>query len=111
MLTTNYDLLKVEGLKTPLQEISEACNILGINFFIVGAIARNIWLAANKENATGTKDLDFGVCVPDEETYNELRNKLIEDYNYQPKKGNAFCLITSEGIQVDLLPFGEIEKG
>jgi len=110
MLKTTYDSLAVEGLKKPFEEIATVCKNHGINFFIVGAIARNIWFATNDERPTGTKDLDFGVFVTDVDTYNELRETLINDYQYTPSKGNAFCLITPEGIQIDLLPFGEIEQ-
>lgn len=78
MLKTNYDLLAVEGLQKPLEEITSACQSLGINYFIVGAIASNIWLTANDKHSTGTKDIDFGVCVPDDETFNKLKSILID---------------------------------
>ena len=110
MLRTTYDSLAVEGLKKPLEEITIACKSLGINFFIVGAIARNIWLAANNERPSGTKDIDFGVFVADIETYNKLRKILIKKFHYTPNRENAFCLITSESQKIDLLPFGEIEQ-
>ena len=110
MLRTTYDSLAVEGLKKPLEEITIACKSLGINFFIVGAIARNIWLAANNERPSGTKDIDFGVFVADIETYNKLREILMKRFNYTPSRENAFCLITSESQKIDLLPFGEIEQ-
>jgi predicted nucleotidyltransferase len=110
MLKTTYDSLAVEGLKKPLEEIASTCKELGINFFIVGAIARNIWFATNDERPTGTKDIDFGVFVTDVATYNKLRETIIKNLNYTPSKENAFCLITPEGKQIDLLPFGEIEQ-
>lgn len=110
MLNLNYDLLAIEGLKEPLLEISSACKKLNINFFIVGAIAKNIWLVANDQIPGGTKDIDFGVCVPDEETYNKLRDYLIYNYKYFPKSENALCLLTPNQLEIDLLPFGEIEK-
>lgn len=109
-LKTKYDLLAIEGLQKPLQEISKTCRGLGIDFFIVGAIARNIWLAANDEKASGTKDIDFGVYVPNKEIYINLRSALIENYGYTLVESNAFCLIDSDGRQIDLLPFGEIEE-
>lgn len=90
--------------------ISDTCRELGIDFFIVGAIARNIWLVSNEEDPSGTKDIDFGVYVPDDKKYNELRNMLLVKYNYTPSKENAFCLISPDGKQIDLLPFGEIEN-
>ena len=110
MLKTTYDSLAVEGLKKPLEEIASTCKELGINFFLVGAIARNIWLATNDERPTGTKDIDFGVFVPDVDTYNELRQTLIKTLKYTPSSENAFCLISPEFKQIDLLPFGEIEQ-
>ena len=110
MLKTTYEALAVDGLKKPLAEIATACKKHEINFFIVGAIARNIWLATNDERPTGTKDLDFGVFVTDAARYNLLRETLINDLGYTPSKENAFCLTTPEGKQIDLLPFGEIEQ-
>ncbi|MCD4693034.1 MAG: hypothetical protein K8R79_08980 [Calditrichales bacterium] len=79
-------------------------------FFIVGAVARNIWLASHGETTSGTKDIDFAVFIPDKEKYNELIDVLIKKHLYKKSKTNAFCLITTDGIPVDLLPFGEIEK-
>lgn len=93
----------------PLQEITAACNRLQINYFIVGAIARNIWLASNEEKPSGTKDIDLAVFVSRVEIYNDLRNILADEYGYRLISGNAFCLLTPTGQQVDLLPFGEIE--
>lgn len=110
MLRTEYSSLAVDGLQKPLKEIKNACETLGINFFIVGAIARNIWFVTNDKNPTGTKDIDFGVFVPDVLIYNQLRSFLIKNYAYTALKENAFCLFSSEGIQIDLLPFGDIEK-
>jgi len=110
MLKTTYDALAVDGLKKPLTEISLACKRLAINFFIVGAIARNIWLATHDKSPSGTRDIDFGVFVPDVSTYNQLRKVLVEDFKYTQSTVNAFCLFTPEGMQIDLLPFGEIEE-
>jgi predicted nucleotidyltransferase len=109
MLKTTYDSLAVEGLKRPLEEVATACKNLGINFFIIGAIARNIWLATNDQRPSGTKDIDFGVFVADIATYNQLRETLTSDFDYTASRENAFCMITPDGKPIDLLPFGEIE--
>lgn len=110
MSSLNYDALAADGLKDILQQVSSACKELGINYFIVGAVARNIWYASNGESVSGTKDVDFGIYVPTDLKYNELRQKLIAKYAYTASSHNAFCLITPNDQQVDLLPFGEIEK-
>ncbi len=106
----SYDALAVNGLREVLIQVSEACNQHDIDFFTVGAIARNIWYASNNENPSGTKDIDFGIYVGDQEDYNLLRRTLIDKYDYAQSSTNAFCLLTSDGKQIDLLPFGAIEK-
>ncbi|HFA51286.1 MAG TPA: hypothetical protein ENJ95_19915 [Bacteroidetes bacterium] len=105
-----YDALKVEGLKEVFQHISRACQFLGIDFFIIGAIARNVWLVMHDENPAGTKDIDFAVYIPNIEEYTNLKNKLQTAYQYNESNENAFCMISPKGIQIDLLPFGEIEN-
>lgn len=110
MSKITYEALLVDGLKVVLIQVSETCLDLGINFFIVGAIARNIWYVYNDENPNGTKDIDIGIYVPNEIKYNQLRNVLKNKFDYVESSENAFCLITPNGQELDLLPFGEIEK-
>ena len=110
MSKISYDALAIEGLKEVFIQISETCKELEIEFFIVGAIARNIWYVSKDENSRGTKDIDFGVYISDVKKYNELRSTLKQKYNYIESTENAFSLITQDNKQIDLLPFGEIEK-
>ncbi|MEM6377875.1 MAG: hypothetical protein AAF705_06665 [Bacteroidota bacterium] len=94
-----------------LDEVQDCCTALDIDFFIVGALARNIWYVRHDAPAQGTQDVDFGIFVPDADLYQKLRQCLQEKHNYTPGIENAFCLISSQGLQVDLLPFGSIESG
>ncbi len=110
MSKINYDALAIDGLKEVFIQISRTCKDLGIDFFIVGAIARNIWYVSHNENSKGTKDIDFGVYISNVEMYNKLRTELKRKFNYFESVENAFCLLTPEGKQIDLLPFGEIEN-
>lgn len=109
MSKINYDALQIDGLKEVFIQINETCTKLEIDFFIIGAIARNIWFVENDEEARGTKDIDFGVYIPDVNKYSQLKDTLKEEYKYIESSGNDFCLITQDGKQIDLLPFGEIE--
>jgi len=102
--------LAIDGLKDVLVQVSAACDLLKIDFFIVGAVARNIWYAANNVSSAGTKDIDFGVYIPQEKDYEALKQKLQHEFGYTVNKENSFCLISPEGKQIDLLPFGEIEN-
>lgn len=105
-----YEKLGSTLLKNIIKDIIIASKELEIDFFGVGALARNAWYVDNNLPARGTKDVDFGVYIPNEDIYNLLRNKLINDFGYIASSSNAFCLISPDEIPVDLLPFGEIEE-
>jgi len=81
-----------------------------VDFFGVGALARNVWYVSNNEPSRGTKDVDFAVYVPNERIYSQLKNILIKEFSYTKVSTNAFCLISPSGIPLDLLPFGKIEE-
>jgi len=106
----SYNVLEIEGLKEVLETIGTACNYLEIDFFLVGAVARNIWYANSNLELRGTKDIDFGVYVPDVKTYEQLKLFLIENHQYIQANENAFCLLTPDGKGIDLMPFGDIAQ-
>ena len=110
MPTNLYEALGNVYLKNIISDTIEAANELDIDFFGVGALARNVWYVENDRAPRGTKDVDFGVHIPDPATYSELKSKLIKDYNYVQSEENSFCLISPDYIPVDFLPFGEIEN-
>lgn len=105
-----YEALGNKHLKDIISDTIDASNELGIEFFGVGALARNIWFLENNLTPRGTKDVDFGVYIPNADMYSKLKLKLINEYNYTSSSGNTFCLISPNGIAVDFLPFGEIEN-
>lgn len=105
-----YEALGNPYLRNIIADTMEAAQELGIEFFGVGALARNIWYAENDLAPRGTKDVDFGVYIPDFDTYSALKSKLIQDYQYLQPKENEFRLISSDNVPVDFLPFGEIES-
>lgn len=105
-----YEALGNPNLQSIISDVIVASGELGIDFFGVGALARNIWYIENNLRSRGTKDVDFGVYMPDVDTYEKLKSKMTENYGYTPSQGNAFCLISPDGTPVDFLPFGEIEN-
>jgi predicted nucleotidyltransferase len=83
----------------------------GIDFYLVGAVARDVWMNVinNLPASRITKDIDFAVLINDKGTYPQLIQYLITNEGFAPYKGNAFVLIWKDKTQVDLLPFGNIE--
>ncbi len=111
-MSINFEkLLNTNSLKNIVKDLKEASKRLGIDFFGVGALARNVWYLENNELPRGTKDVDFGVYLPNQHVFQSLKNILIAEYEYYPVSDNAFSLISPyEQLPVDLLPFGEIEE-
>ena len=105
-----YKLLGTVALKPIIKDVKTASEQLNIDFFGVGALARNVWYVMNDEYARGTKDIDFGVYISTTQMYHQLKNILIKEFSYTQISENPFCLMSPYQIPVDLLPFGEIEQ-
>jgi predicted nucleotidyltransferase len=105
----NLNSVKEGELKEVFDALEEAFRKLDIDYYLIGAIARDIWYARGKKNFRKTKDVDFAVLVGNKAAYEEVRQFLKDHKNFQDTKGNAFVMLTPAGVQVDILPFGEIE--
>jgi predicted nucleotidyltransferase len=83
-----------------------------IDFFLVGAAARDIQLSAGKGIAAlrKTKDIDIAVMLNDEEQFYTIKDALLATGHFKETANNSVKLIYQEGIEADLLPFGEIEN-
>lgn len=108
----NFKQLRQEpAISDMLTALERGLNKFEIDFYLVGAVARDVWMTAIHDIPPSriTGDIDFAVFINDKETYNDLKNYLIDTEGFSPHKGNAFVLIWKGFVQVDLLPFGAIE--
>lgn len=99
------------GLDRVLPALSRGLHHLRLDFFLVGAVARDLWLDAALGPAPRrrTTDVDLAVLIAHEAEYDELRAWLIAHEQFTAPASSAFCLIHQPtGIQVDLMPFGGI---
>jgi predicted nucleotidyltransferase len=83
-----------------------------VDFYLVGAVARNVWITGinNKEPRRTTADVDFAVLIDNKVTYTQLREYLIENEGFKNYHENSFVLIWRDKTEVDLMPFGAIEE-
>jgi len=88
------------------KEISEK---LGIEFYLIGAKARDMWLLDVKhlDSARATEDIDFAVKIDTYDQYEEIRNMLLRLKFVQTELPYRFRF---SGIIVDLIPFGSIAR-
>ena len=83
------------------------------NFLVVGATARDIILnfCYNvKVNLRATVDLDFGISVPDWETFHNIKNELIATGKFTTSR-QEHRIIFKNNLPIDIVPFGGIEDG
>jgi predicted nucleotidyltransferase len=84
-----------------------------IDFYLVGAVARDIHIGYHKLPAKrATDDIDFAVLIRDEKKYKELREYLIGKEGFSAYKDNPLVLLWHNGKEVDLMPFNDVsDKG
>jgi len=110
----NYNQLSQQpGITEMLYALQRGLEKFGIDFYLVGAVARNVWMTGinNIAPRRTTGDIDFAVLINDNGVYEALKTYLIITEGFQPYKGNEYVLIWKENLEVDLLPFGAIENG
>lgn len=86
---------------------------LGIEFFLIGAAARDLMTtyAHNLAVARGTEDVDFAAMVPDWRVYEALRSGLIAAGAFSGRKGEAaHRMHHTSGLPLDIIPFGGVER-
>lgn len=83
-----------------------------IEFYLIGAAARDIVLSKDKyyRAKRATRDVDFAILVASETEFNDLKELLTDTGDFAIVKNNAIRLVYKKAIEVDLLPFGEIEN-
>lgn len=107
----NYEQLRQQPeISKMLSALERGFEKFGIDFYLVGAVARDAWMSGiNKIGPRRTTgDIDFAVLINDKGVYEQLKEYLINEEGFQLAKENAFVLI-KDNMEVDLMPFGAIE--
>ncbi|MFN4118615.1 nucleotidyl transferase AbiEii/AbiGii toxin family protein [Acidovorax sp.] len=99
-----------------LQRASEAAHSLGIDFFVGGALARDLvlWHVHGQRTGRATRDVDLGLHVNNWTAFSALKARLVEEGAFELQPGVAHRLLyrpsgTVHGIPLDLLPFGAVQ--
>ena len=108
----NYEHVRqLPTITEMLSALERGFNKFGIDFYLVGAVARDVWMSGINKIAPRrtTGDIDFAVLINDKGIYEALKTFLVETEGFHPFKGNPLVLIWKDKTIVDLLPFGAIE--
>tara|TARA_R110002124_G_scaffold106373_2_gene258038 strand:+ start:261 stop:1019 length:759 start_codon:yes stop_codon:yes gene_type:complete len=102
--------MKHAELKNVFDTVEKTFTELSIDYYLIGALARQIWYEKAEMKFRTTRDIDYAILVGSHQEYEAVKQYLIENENYIAVMENAFVLISPDGLQVDLLPFGDIES-
>ncbi|MDX2249238.1 MAG: hypothetical protein SF052_20790 [Bacteroidia bacterium] len=105
-----YSDLLPPNFKEVFAIFDRVCYYLRIEYYLIGAQARNFHLLENGITPGRiTEDIDFAVRLPGFPIYDEMQNMLVE--NGFRKDIEPYRLIHEKTeTMIDLLPFGEIER-
>ncbi len=108
MLPISFDKLPFKGLSELLTSLDKAAVIAHVDFFLIGAVARDIWMHARHEVREWrmTADVDVAVMVADVAHYRALTKAMVTNGNFRAIEGYEYTFLTPFGVQVDILPFG-----
>jgi predicted nucleotidyltransferase len=84
----------------------------GIDFYVVGAIARDIGFSANSliPARRKTKDVDIAIMIADQNQFFAVKDALLATGDFTAHETEVIKLFYKQRIELDLLPFGEIEN-
>ncbi len=89
--------------------LEEALQQLDIDYYLIGAFARDVWFTQENINSRRTSDIDFAILVPEAAQFEKLKQYLSMKKGFKDLKNNAFAMRSPGGTTVDILPFGSIE--
>jgi predicted nucleotidyltransferase len=94
-----------------IRQVVHAANSEGLDLFIVGAQARDLFLQYIYDLPVhrATNDIDFGIVVENWNKFTKLRDNLIVDKKFQPHRTMRQRLVHESGLLIDLVPFGDLE--
>jgi len=104
---------ELRGLARVVSALQAVATPLGVEFFLMGAAARDLMLqyAHGIETQRATEDVDFAVMVQDWNAYDALRTALIGSGEFSARSGPAtHRLRHMSGLPLDIVPFGGVER-
>ncbi|MFO7924841.1 MAG: hypothetical protein R6U58_14240 [Bacteroidales bacterium] len=113
ILKIPFSKIRDEGqYKEIFQALERGFIKFGIDFYLVGATARDIWMKGVHDlpPKRATRDIDIGIMIKDTETFYNLKNYLIDVEGFVSPKNNDFVLIWKDLTEVDLIPFSDLEN-
>jgi predicted nucleotidyltransferase len=103
--------------KSILRQFNAVSQELGLDYFLVGATARDILLlhVFGIDPRRATRDVDLAIAIPDWKAFDNVKARLLtQSSNWSPSTSPQGLLYREHGAAfatpVDLVPFGKLEN-
>lgn len=95
-----------------LKDLGKVLREFDVDFFLVGAIARDIRLGAHEQfRATRrTNDVDMAILMGSEDQFHNVKEALLATGDFAAHPIEPIKLLYKAAVELDLLPFGDIEN-
>lgn len=94
-----------------LASVDALCKEAGIDFFIIGAIARDLWLAEHgKSTGRVTRDLDLALYVQTVKQFESVKGAISNLPGYSIVSDNPLRIVAANRYAIDILPFCDIDN-
>lgn len=93
-----------------LRKLTDNFNKMGREFYVIGATARDIVMQQllDTESRRRTRDLDIAIAIPDWDTFEEVKQKLIADgFEKSMDMQQRFFY---RDYELDIVPYGIVAK-
>lgn len=106
-----FDKIRFDNLEAILKILKDALSQLGVDFYLIGALARDIQLTGKHNIPTlrATRDIDMAILISDQDQYTALISVLTGRYGFEDTE-RPFRYRYEDGTLVDMMPFGAIES-
>ena len=95
-----------------LKDMEPVFTAFEIDYYLVGAVARDIHLGVDPNSAAlrKTNDVDLAILVNNDIQFKKLKQTLEATGHFSQHPTENIKLYYHQAIEVDLLPFGDIEQ-
>jgi len=110
-MSEQNEIILDPNIITMLTEMEAVFRKFDIDYYLAGAFARDVQFQIKQpdSNFRKTDDVDLAVCISHEDRYNEVMDALAVTGSFVRDEKEIIKLHYRLGIEVDLIPFGEIE--
>lgn len=93
-----------------LRKLTDSFNKMGREFYVIGATARDIVMQQllDTESRRRTRDLDIAIAIPDWDTFEQVKQKLIAD-GFEKSMDMQQRFFYGD-YELDIVPYGVVAK-